>query len=135
MPRERAANAVVLQTPAKVNLHLEVLAKRPDGYHDLETLLVAVSLYDTLEFRPNGSGALTLSCNRPDLSCGPDNLVLKAADAMRRHSGYSSGAAIDLTKVIALQAGLAGGSSDAAATLSGLNRLWKLGPAQGEVAP
>src|SRR5438067_3423529 len=134
MSRDRVTDALVVETPAKVNLHLEILARRPDGYHDLETLLVAVSLYDTLEFRPDRSGALTLTCNRPDLSCGPDNLVLKAAAALRRHSGYSGGAAIHLTKVIPMQAGLAGGSSDAAATLSGLNRLWNLGLEKDELA-
>jgi len=134
MSRERATDALVVQTPAKVNLHLEVLAKRPDGYHDLETLLVAVSLYDTLEFRPAGSGALSLTCNRSDLSCGPENLVLKAAEALRRHTGHTGGAAIHLTKVIPMQAGLAGGSSDAAATLKGLNRLWQLGLETAELA-
>src|SRR5262245_17549632 len=120
MPRERGTDALVVQTPAKVNLHLEVLAKRADGYHDLETLLVAVTLHDTLEFRPDDSGALTLTCDRPDLSCGPDNLVLKAAEALRKHAGFTGGAAIHLAKRIPMQAGLGGGSSDAAATLSGL---------------
>ncbi|MFL5342068.1 MAG: 4-(cytidine 5'-diphospho)-2-C-methyl-D-erythritol kinase [Gemmataceae bacterium] len=132
MPRERAA--VVIQTPAKVNLHLEVLGRRPDGYHDLESLLVAVSLHDTLEFWPADGGAVTLTCDRPDLTCGPDNLVLKAAEALRRHSGFTGGAAIHLTKVIPMQAGLGGGSSDAAAALDGLNRLWNLGRKPAELA-
>ncbi len=116
-----------LLAPAKVNLFLEVLGKRPDGYHDIETLLVAVDLYDRLEFRPDDSGALTLTCDEPGLTCGPDNLVMKAADRLRRHAGNRGGARIHLEKRIPMQAGLGGGSSDAAATLKGLNQLWKLG--------
>jgi 4-diphosphocytidyl-2-C-methyl-D-erythritol kinase len=127
MLSERIADGLVISTPAKVNLFLEVLGKRPDGYHDLETLMVAVTLEDELEFQSDQSGALTLSCDRPELSCGPENLVLKAAERLRRHTGSKLGARIRLTKRIPMQAGLAGGSSDAAATLRGLNELWDLG--------
>ena len=127
MLSERTADGIVVSTPAKVNLFLEVLGKRPDGYHDLETLMVAVTLEDRLEFQLDESGAMTLTCDRPELSCGPDNLVLKAAERLRRHSGTIQGARIHLSKRIPMQAGLAGGSSDAAATLKGLNDLWNLG--------
>ena len=73
------ADDVVAWAPAKVNLYLEVLSKRADGYHELETLMVAVSLYDTLVFKEDPTGDLRLRCHRPELSTGPDNLVLRAA--------------------------------------------------------
>jgi len=117
---------VELRAPAKVNLFLEVLGKRPDGYHDIETLMVAVNLFDTLKFKEDPSGEIRLTCIHPNLSTGPDNLVIRAAELLKRHTGCKKGARIRLTKRIPLSAGLAGGSSDAAATLSGLNRLWKL---------
>jgi 4-diphosphocytidyl-2-C-methyl-D-erythritol kinase len=126
MPIERQAGAIVIQAPAKVNLFLEVLAKRPDGYHDIETLMVAVNLFDTLKFREDSSGDIRLTCNRRELSTGQDNLVVRAAALLKRQTGCEKGARIRLTKRIPLAAGLAGGSSDAAATLIGLNQLWKL---------
>src|SRR5260221_14762756 len=100
---------VVVWAPAKVNLFLEVLAKRPDGYHDIASLMVAVSLYDTLEFKEDPSGQVRLQCNQPGLSTGPDNLVCRAAEALRRHIGSTRGAAIRLWKRIPMAAGLAGG--------------------------
>jgi len=121
------AKAVRVRTPAKVNLFLEVLARRTDGYHELATLMVAVSLYDTLEFTEEPSGATRLLCDHPSLSTGPDNLICRAVELVRRHSGHNGGVDIRLWKRIPLAAGLAGGSSDAAATLAGLNRLWRLG--------
>jgi 4-diphosphocytidyl-2-C-methyl-D-erythritol kinase len=128
MTRERPGSgrpaALTLRAPAKVNLFLEVTARRPDGYHDLRTLLVAVSLFDALTFAPAGS--IRLSCTDPTLGTGPENLVVRAAEVLRRHAGTDAGAAIALTKRIPVAAGLGGGSSDAAATLLGLNRLWKL---------
>jgi 4-diphosphocytidyl-2-C-methyl-D-erythritol kinase len=131
---ERHADAVKVRAPAKVNLFLEVLAKRPDGYHDIATLMVAVSLYDTLDFKEDSSGLVRLSCDFPGLSTGPDNLVLRAAEMLRRHTGSTRGAAIRLAKRIPMAAGLAGGSTDAAATLAGLNRLWSLGLTARELA-
>jgi 4-diphosphocytidyl-2-C-methyl-D-erythritol kinase len=128
------ADDVVVWAPAKVNLYLEVLAKRADGYHELETLLVAVSLYDTLVFKEDSSGAVSLRCNRPELPTGPDNLVTRAAVLLRQHTGCTRGARIRLAKRIPMAAGLAGGSTDAAAALAGLNRLWGLGLADAELA-
>jgi 4-diphosphocytidyl-2-C-methyl-D-erythritol kinase len=134
MISERKGVAVLARAPAKVNLFLEVLRKRPDGYHEIATLMVAVSLYDTLEFTEEESGRLELTCDEPSLSCGPDNLVWRAAELLRQRYGVSRGARIRLTKRIPLAAGLAGGSSDAAATLAGLNRLWDLGLSRPELA-
>jgi 4-diphosphocytidyl-2-C-methyl-D-erythritol kinase len=120
-------NAMVLvQAPAKVNLFLEILKKRPDGYHDLETCMVAISLFDTLRFKENASHEIHLSTNHPSLATGNDNLICRAADLLRRRAGVSYGARIHLTKRIPVSAGLGGGSSDAASTLMGLSRLWKL---------
>lgn len=124
-------HGVVVAAPAKLNLFLEITRKRPDGYHDLESLMVAVDLFDTLELQPL-LGEIRLTCDPPTLSAGPDNLVHRAAGALRdavsRVAGkrIALGAAIRLTKRIPAQAGLGGGSSDAAAALVGLNRIWKL---------
>ena len=123
----RSASAVRVWTPAKVNLFLEVLARRADGYHELATLMAAVSLYDTLEFTEETNGATALHCDHPSLSTGPENLICRAVELVRRESGRSDGVGIRLWKRIPMAAGLAGGSSDAAATLAGLNRLWRLG--------
>jgi 4-diphosphocytidyl-2-C-methyl-D-erythritol kinase len=123
---------VVVWTPAKVNLFLEVLGKRPDGYHEIATLMVAIRLYDTLIFRD--ASDLTLHCSNPQLSSGPDNLVLHAARLLQERTGCQRGAAIRLIKRIPMAAGLAGGSADAAATLLGLNDLWKLGRSDAELA-
>ena len=123
---------LVVWAPAKVNLFLEVLGKRPDGYHDIATLMVALRLYDTIVFRAHPS--LALHCSDASLSAGPDNLVLKAARLLQDRTGCKLGANIRLVKRIPMAAGLAGGSADAAATLLGLNRLWQLGLSNNELA-
>jgi 4-diphosphocytidyl-2-C-methyl-D-erythritol kinase len=131
---ERHADTVTVRAPAKVNLFLEVLAKRPDGYHDIASLMVAVTLCDTLVFKEEPSGHVRLSCDLPGLSTGPENLVCRAAEALRRRTGSTQGAAIRLAKRIPMAAGLAGGSTDAAATLAGLNCSWELGLSACELA-
>jgi len=130
---QRQDDRLVVKAPAKINLHLEVLGKRPDGYHELETLMVAIDRYDDLVFehRPDGT---ELACDRPGLSMGGDNLVTKALDLVRRETGIATGISIALTKRIPTAAGLAGGSSDAAATLAGLNAWWDLDWSQARLA-
>lgn len=123
----RRDGLVRVWTPAKVNLFLEVLGRRPDGYHDLATLMVTVGLHDWLELRENASGEVRLVCDDPELSTGPDNLVCRASRLLRERLGIRTGVDILLGKRIPMQAGLAGGSSDAAATLAGLDALWRLG--------
>jgi len=108
---------------AKINLCLEVLGRRRDGYHDVLTILQTVDLYDTLAFEP--ADELTLTCSDPRLS-GEDNLVLRAARLLQRAAGVEHGAAIHLEKRIPVGAGLGGGSSDAAVTLLALSPLWGL---------
>ncbi len=120
------AEGVEVLAPAKLNLFLEILGKRPDGYHELESLMVAVDLYDTLTFADDATGAITFRCDDPSLPTGRDNLVVKAAEVLRADAGCDRGASIALRKAIPAQAGLAGGSSDAAATLVALDRLWDL---------
>jgi 4-diphosphocytidyl-2-C-methyl-D-erythritol kinase len=134
MRTERHTDAVVVWAPAKVNLYLEVLAKRPDGYHEIATLMVAVSLYDTLEFKEEASGEIGCDCDLPELAGRSDNLVLRAAQLLRQRTGSKRGARIHLGKQIPLAAGLAGGSTDGAATLAGLNSLWQLGLSDRELA-
>src|SRR5262249_30222810 len=94
----------------------------------------AVSLCDGLDFRPAPDEQIRLECDCPDLSTGPDNLVHKAATLLQRRFGCRQGAAIRLWKGIPMAAGLAGGSSDAAAALAGLNVLWTLGLSARELA-
>lgn len=118
---------VWVAAPAKVNLFLEVLHRRRDGYHELETLLLAVGLYDILTFGDEPSGAVHLHCDNPSLTSGPDNLIVRAAKLLRERTGCARGTRIALHKRIPMEAGLGGGSSDAAATLAGLNWLWDLG--------
>jgi 4-diphosphocytidyl-2-C-methyl-D-erythritol kinase len=121
------ADGVEVLAPAKLNLFLEILGRRPDGYHEIESLMVAVDLYDTLSFSDDPTGAITLRCDDPTLPTDRDNLVVKAAERLKAESGCPRGAVIELKKAIPAQAGLAGGSSDAAATLTALDRLWNLG--------
>lgn len=120
------ADGVEVLAPAKLNLFLEILGKRPDGYHELESLMVAVNLHDRLSFADDASGAVALTCDDPALPTGPDNLVVRAAERLRNATGCRRGVRVELRKEIPAQAGLAGGSSDAAATLVALDRLWQL---------
>ena len=110
--------------PAKINLTLEVLGKRPDGYHETVSILQTVDLCDTLTVE----SASHLHLTAPGLDCDEfDNLVLKAARLLRASTGCILGAEMLLEKRIPAAAGLGGGSSDAAAALTALNQLWELG--------
>ncbi|WP_028952209.1 4-(cytidine 5'-diphospho)-2-C-methyl-D-erythritol kinase [Synechococcus sp. CC9616] len=121
-------SAITVTAPAKVNLHLEVLGLRSDGFHELAMVMQSIDLADCLEFQNTADAQLSLRCNEPSLSIGNDNLVLKAAHLLRERSGFNElGASIHLEKHIPIGAGLAGGSSDGAAALVGLNHLWGLG--------
>ena len=108
---------------AKVNLTLEVIGRRDDGFHDVATLLQTVDLADTLTLQP--SDALAVTCDDPALS-GKANIVWVAANALARRAGITPAASIHITKRIPVAAGLGGGSADAAAALIGLNRFWRL---------
>ena len=110
---------------AKINLTLDVLGKRADGYHEVSMIMQAVSLHDTVVFHKRNSG-ISLSCDAPDLPCDSGNLAFRAAELLQQECGVAEGVHIDLVKRIPMAAGLAGGSSDAAAVLRGLNQLWQL---------
>ncbi len=115
-----------IRAPAKINLGLNVTGRRSDGYHEIETVMQQVSLADTLIFEPASGTGWCFKCTDQSLS-GPENLVCRAADLLLRQTGKSpTGVKITLFKNIPVEAGLAGGSSDAAAALKGLNRYWKL---------
>ena len=126
---------------AKINLSLRVLGKRADGYHHLDTIVQTVSLHDTLKFEATSDSEIVLECDDHSLPTGPRNLVYRAAKALQDRLAAKNGAAraladrlaprgarIRLQKKIPAQAGLGGGSSDAAVTLIGLARLWQLRP-------
>jgi 4-diphosphocytidyl-2-C-methyl-D-erythritol kinase len=114
---------LTLPAYAKINLTLEVLSRRSDGYHEIASVFQAISLTDTLTFEP--AETLEFHCDVPELQT-PDNLVLKAAKLLKEVLGYKKGARIKLIKKIPLAAGLGSGSTDAAVTLLGLNKLWGL---------
>ena len=112
------------RAPAKINLALEILGRRPDGFHEIASVLQAVGLYDELRVAP--AATLRFTCDQSTLA-GPENLVLQAARALQDATGCQRGAALRLCKGIPVAAGLGGGSSDAAAALVALNRHWRLG--------
>jgi 4-diphosphocytidyl-2-C-methyl-D-erythritol kinase len=109
--------------PAKINLVLEVLGERDDGYHEIRSLVQTINLCDVLSFEP--ADEIAFECTEASLQTS-DNLVVRAAELLREISGYQKGVKIKLEKRIPWGAGLGGGSSDAATTLSALNRLWEL---------
>ena len=114
---------LTLKAYAKINLTLEALGRRDDGYHEVATIMQTVDLHDTVRLSP--AHDITLSCDNPSLQSS-DNLAYKAAELLRQESGYTGGAHIVIDKAIPVSAGLGGGSSDAAAALRGLNELWQL---------
>ena len=110
--------------PAKLNLTLEVLAKRPDGFHEIRSVVQTINLYDSLRFQLNEN--VEFDCADP--SWIPEvSLVSKAVDLLQKTTGCSKGVKIEVDKRIPLVSGLSGDSSDAAAVLVGLNKLWELG--------
>jgi 4-diphosphocytidyl-2-C-methyl-D-erythritol kinase len=115
---------LALSAAAKVNLTLEVLGRRPDGYHEIATVMQTVDLADRLVLEEADS--LELRTTAPGVPTGPGNLALRAALALRDAAAVDRGVRIRLEKRIPVAAGLGGGSTDAAAVLVGLNRLWRL---------
>ena len=118
--------ALHLKSPAKVNLRLEILRRREDGYHELRTILQKISLQDTLHFDLKKEKRISITTDHPDLSVGKSNLVYRAAQSILKGSDYKGGVRIKIEKKIPLGAGLGGGSSNAAATLKALNQMLRL---------
>ena len=118
---------LTIRTAAKINLALDITGKRPDGYHTLETIFQTVSIYDTLQVQLVPKPGIQLQCNLRAIPCNEKNLVYQAAALFLEKTGLQSGVSIFLRKFIPSQAGMGGGSSDAAATLYALNRLTHAG--------
>lgn len=124
---------LTLPAPAKINLFLHITGRRADGYHTLQTLFQLLDWGDTLLFEPLRDSTLIVSPTLADVPAG-SNLVLRAAAMLQEHTGCKRGALIRLVKRLPMGGGLGGGSSDAATTLLGLNRLWELELAVDELA-
>jgi len=117
---------IICKAYGKINLTLDVLGKRADGYHEILTLFQGISLYDEVCLEKEDAEGILLTCDSPALSTGPENLAYQAVQLLKERFSQISGVKIHLTKRIPLAAGLAGGSADAAAVLAGLNRLYQL---------
>ena len=120
------ARTLVLRPSAKINLTLRVGPRRPDGFHDVQTLLQSIDLHDTLRLTPH-DGAFALASDCAGMPVDETNLVWRAADLLWRtlgRIGRAAGVRVELAKSIPMAAGLGGGSADAAAALVGLNQLW-----------
>jgi len=122
-----------LESPAKINLRLEILKKREDGYHEVRTVLQKINLFDTLLFSLTKERKISITTNHPHLSTGKNNLVYQAVQSILKKSDYRGGVRIEIEKRIPLGAGLGGGSSNAAATLKALNQLLKMGLSKKEL--
>jgi 4-diphosphocytidyl-2-C-methyl-D-erythritol kinase len=112
-----------LLAPAKLNIRLKVTGRRPDGYHELVSIMVPVSLFDHLELEMTPRGRIRLTCQGLSIPDNEENLVYRAAQAFFSRTGSASGLSVKLTKNIPVAAGLGGGSSDAASTLMALNDM------------
>lgn len=141
---QSAIRSLQVLAPAKLNLFLRVLRRRDDGFHDLETVMTSINVYDTLRFDEVDSDSIELNvvmCSSrnahwtapEEITAGPKNLVIRAANLLRDYANIRRGIRISLVKRIPSAAGMGGGSSDAAATLGGLNRLWNLGLSRSEL--
>jgi len=119
-------SSLTLSSFAKINWNLRILGKRPDGYHDVSTVLQTISLADELHFTPRNDDRLVLTCNDPLIPTDEHNLVIRAGLLLRETAGESSGVNIELNKRIPSQAGLGGASSNAAIALIAFTRLWGL---------
>lgn len=119
-------NEIVEKAPAKINLGLDVVARREDGFHDLAMIMVNVDLSDYITVTPRSDSQIVLECLAGKIPLNGKNHVYKAVQALRKHANIESGVSIKIEKNIPVSAGMAGGSSDAAATLRALNQLWSL---------
>jgi 4-diphosphocytidyl-2-C-methyl-D-erythritol kinase len=129
---------LIVQAPAKVNLFFEVIAKRGDGYHEIETLMCPITIFDTLRFSAKPKGNIEFQCDVShgfssnssaecvDLPVDNSNIAVRAVELLRQHAGVRSGAKLGLIKRIPTAAGLGGGSSDAAAALLAANVAWEI---------
>lgn len=122
-----SVDKIIKEAYAKINLGLDVLRRREDGYHEVKMIMQTVDIHDTLTFVKREEPGIVLAVDDQELSIDSDNLIYRAAKLLLEKAGVTQGVEISLQKRIPIAAGMAGGSSDAAATLSGLNELFSLG--------
>jgi 4-diphosphocytidyl-2-C-methyl-D-erythritol kinase len=128
---ERLGDTLLVRAPAKINLSLLIAGKRPDGFHEIETVMAKVDWYDEIRIEPGQTAAIELLCEGPRWAPQDQtNLVYRAAEQILRETGQTRGVRLTLVKNIPAGSGLGSASSDAAATLLGLNRYWNLGLSQ-----
>ena len=127
-------HSIVIKAMAKVNLGLDVLRRRENGYHDVKMVMQTVNLHDTLTITKREDTQIVITTNAGELPLSEDNLIYKAARLLFEEAGKECGVSVHLDKQIPIAAGMAGGSTDAAATLVGLNELFKFGFNKGELA-
>ena len=125
---ERLGEGLKVLAPAKLNLSLLIAGKRPDGFHEIETVMAAIDWYDELLIEPGGGNGMELACQGPQWApAGPENLVYRAAERVLSRGGRTAAVRLTLTKNVPAGSGLGSASSDAAATLMGLNEYLDLG--------
>lgn len=131
LPKNERIGNMQIKAPAKINLALDIIAQRSDGYHLVDMVMQSIRLSDQVTLE--SAGRIELSCNLPGLPVDEGNLAWRAARLLQETAGVSTGVRITIDKKIPVAAGLAGGSADAAAVLIGLNDLWELGLSQSEL--
>ena len=125
---------MVIYAPAKVNLYLKVLGRRPDGYHNIETIFERIALFDKIDLRSLPDGRIKIFSDHTEVPVGKKSLAYRTVDLLKRRFGVRNGVEVRISKRIPVASGLAGGSSDAACILTGLNRLWRLRLKEPELA-
>ena len=119
-------NEIKVDSPAKINLTLDIIKKRVDGYHELEMIMQELELKDEIVLKELDENKISIKCNNPKVPLNEKNLVWKAAELIKEIYGIEKGIEISINKTIPVAGGLGGGSSNAAATIKGLNELWEL---------
>lgn len=126
-------NSIDLKSRAKVNLSIDVLGKREDGYHLVEMIMQTIDLYDKLKITEIEENSILIKSNSLDIPLNEDNIMYKAVNLLKNQFNIEKGIEISIEKNIPVAAGMAGGSSNAAAVLVGLNKLWNLGLSENEL--
>ena len=126
-------NSIDLKSRAKINLSIDVLGKRADGYHIVEMIMQTIDLYDNLRITKIEGDFIKIKSDSGDIPLNQDNIVYKAADILKKRFDIKDGVEIYIQKNIPVAAGMAGGSSNAAAVLVGLNKVWNLGLSENEL--
>ena len=128
--------ALLLRSPGKINFGLDIIRKRPDGFHELESIMAPLDVCDEMEFElRDAAHGITMECDAPGLPTDAGNLVVRAAELLRAHAAVAAGAHIRLRKRVPIAAGMGGGSGNGAVALTGLNQLWQLGLSHEQLLP